>query len=40
LLGGEGAQPELTAPDWTRYRDRLAALRAMGEAGFRALVGV
>ncbi len=26
--------------DWTRYRDRLAALRAMGEAGFRALVGM
>jgi homoserine kinase type II len=25
--------------DWTRYRDRLVALRAMGEAGFRELVG-
>jgi homoserine kinase type II len=25
--------------DWTRYRDRLRALRAMGEEGFRALVG-
>ena len=25
--------------DWTRYRDRLAALRAMGEGGFRDLVG-
>ncbi len=24
--------------DWTRYRDRLAALRAMGEEGFRTLV--
>ncbi|HEX9289790.1 MAG TPA: homoserine kinase, partial [Anaeromyxobacteraceae bacterium] len=36
---GRGRSPLLT-PDWTRYRDRLAALRAMGEAGFRALVGV
>jgi homoserine kinase type II len=26
--------------DWTRYRDRLAALRRMGEAGFRELLGV
>ncbi|MFL5262182.1 MAG: homoserine kinase [Anaeromyxobacteraceae bacterium] len=26
--------------DWTRYRDRLAALRAMGERGFRDVVGV
>jgi homoserine kinase type II len=26
--------------DWTRYRDRLAALRRMGESGFRALAGV
>jgi homoserine kinase type II len=26
--------------DWRRYRDRLAALRAMGEAGFRALLGI
>lgn len=26
--------------DWRRYRDRLAALRAMGEGGFRALVGL
>ncbi|HET9597526.1 MAG TPA: homoserine kinase [Anaeromyxobacteraceae bacterium] len=26
--------------DWTRYRDRLAALSAMGEAGFAALVGL
>lgn len=26
--------------DWTRYRDRLAALRAMGERAFRQLVGV
>jgi homoserine kinase type II len=26
--------------DWTRYRDRLAALAAMGEAGFRHLVGL
>jgi homoserine kinase type II len=26
--------------DWTRYRDRLSALRRMGEAGFRELVGV
>ncbi len=26
--------------DWTRYRDRLAALRAMGERGFGALLGV
>jgi len=25
--------------DWTRYRDRLAALRVMGEEGFRELVG-
>jgi homoserine kinase type II len=25
--------------DWTRYRDRLAALRAMGERGFRELLG-
>jgi len=26
--------------DWTRYRDRLAALRAMGERGFRDIVGI
>lgn len=26
--------------DWTRYRDRLAALRRMGEAGFRDMLGV
>jgi homoserine kinase type II len=26
--------------DWRRYRDRLAALRAMGERGFRELLGV
>ena len=26
--------------DWTRYRDRLRALREMGEARFRQLVGV
>jgi homoserine kinase type II len=26
--------------DWTRYRDRLAALDAMGESAFRALVGL
>jgi homoserine kinase type II len=26
--------------DWTRYRDRLAALGAMGEQAFRALVGI
>jgi homoserine kinase type II len=26
--------------DWTRYRDRLAALRDMGERRFRELVGV
>ena len=26
--------------DWTRYRDRLAALRRMGEPGFRELAGV
>jgi homoserine kinase type II len=26
--------------DWTRYRDRLAALRAMGERGFDELVGI
>ncbi|ACL66806.1 Homoserine kinase [Anaeromyxobacter dehalogenans 2CP-1] len=26
--------------DWRRYRDRLAALRDMGEGGFRALLGV
>jgi homoserine kinase type II len=26
--------------DWTRYRDRLAALRDMGEGGYRALVGI
>jgi homoserine kinase type II len=26
--------------DWTRYRDRLKALREMGEARFRALLGV
>ena len=26
--------------DWTRYRDRLKALREMGEPAFRALVGV
>ena len=26
--------------DWTRYRDRLAALSAMGEAGFRSLAGI
>jgi homoserine kinase type II len=29
----------LVKKDWRRYRDRLAALAAMGEAGFRALVG-
>lgn len=29
----------LVRKDWRRYRDRLVALRAMGEAGFRALVG-
>ncbi len=26
--------------DWRRYRDRLAALREMGERGFRDLVGL
>lgn len=26
--------------DWTRYRDRLAALRALGEPAFRALLGL
>jgi homoserine kinase type II len=26
--------------DWTRYRDRLVALREMGEAGFRSLLGL
>jgi homoserine kinase type II len=26
--------------DWTRYRDRLAALRAMGETGFRDVAGL
>jgi homoserine kinase type II len=26
--------------DWTRYRDRLVALRAMGERGFRELLGL
>jgi homoserine kinase type II len=26
--------------DWRRYRDRLLALRAMGEAGYRELVGI
>jgi homoserine kinase type II len=30
----------LVRKDWRRYRDRLAALRAMGEDGFRALVGL
>lgn len=30
----------LVRKDWRRYRDRLAALRAMGEGGFRALAGV
>ncbi|HEX9308968.1 MAG TPA: homoserine kinase [Anaeromyxobacter sp.] len=35
---GLGAD-RLVRKDWRRYRDRLAALRAMGEGGFRALVG-
>ena len=26
--------------DWRRYRDRLLALREMGERGFRALLGL
>jgi homoserine kinase type II len=30
----------LVKKDWRRYRDRLAALEAMGEAGFRALLRV
>ena len=30
----------LVRKDWRRYRDRLAALRAMREDGFRALVGI
>lgn len=29
----------LVRKDWRRYRDRLVALRDLGEAGFRALVG-
>jgi homoserine kinase type II len=36
---GLGAD-RLVRKDWRRYRDRLAALRAMGEAGFRKLVGI
>ncbi len=30
----------LARKDWRRYRDRLAALRQMGDAGFRALLGI
>jgi len=30
----------LVRKDWRRYRDRLAALAAMGEDGFAALVGL
>jgi homoserine kinase type II len=30
----------LVRKDWRRYRDRLVALREMGEAGFRALAGI
>jgi homoserine kinase type II len=26
--------------DWRRYRDRLLALRAMGDAGYRAMLGL
>jgi homoserine kinase type II len=36
LLGAD----RLAWKDWTRYRDRLVALRDMGEARFRALFGV
>ncbi|MGC3998123.1 MAG: homoserine kinase [Anaeromyxobacter sp.] len=36
---GLGAD-RLAWKDWKRYRDRLLALRAMGEGGYRALVGV
>lgn len=38
-LAGLGAD-RLVKKDWRRYRDRLAALREMGEEGFRALVGI
>jgi homoserine kinase type II len=35
----ELGEDRLARKDWSRYRDRLAALRALGEAGFRALLG-
>jgi homoserine kinase type II len=38
-LAGLGAD-RLVRKDWRRYRDRLAALVEMGEAGFRALAGL
>lgn len=38
-LAGLGAD-RLAWKDWKRYRDRLVALRAMGEAGYRELVGL
>jgi homoserine kinase type II len=34
------APDRLVRKDWRRYRDRLAALREMGEGGFRALAGI
>jgi homoserine kinase type II len=34
------AADRLAWKDWTRYRDRLATLRRLGEAAFRDLVGV
>ncbi len=38
-LAGVGAE-RLAWKDWRRYRDRLVALREMGERGYRALLGV
>ena len=38
LPAGSGALPP-AGKDWREYRDRLAQLRAMGEAGFRSLLG-
>jgi homoserine kinase type II len=33
-------EERLARKDWRRYRDRLAALAEMGEAGFRRMVGL
>ncbi|HTN52767.1 MAG TPA: homoserine kinase [Anaeromyxobacter sp.] len=36
----ELSSDRLAWKDWRRYRDRLAALREMGEGGYRALIGL